>query len=94
MTPLDLGLASVDGFLVVVDVVALAISVSIKRTVTRIVSETAADMGEAVQAGIADAVDKVATLAAGLFAGGRPEPGQVLDAAREAAGALHHTEQH
>lgn len=94
MTPLDFGLVSVDVLLVVVDVAALIIGWSIRRTVTRIVTETASDMERAVQGGIADAVDKVATLAAGLFAGGRPEPGQVIDAAREAAGSLHHTEQH
>lgn len=89
MTWLDWALASVDVLLVVVDVAALIIGWSIRRTVSRIVSETADDIEHAVQTGIADAIDRLTQLAGALFAAGRPDPDAVIDAAREAADQLH-----
>jgi Icc-related predicted phosphoesterase len=89
MTPLDWGLVSIDVLLVVVDVAALVIGWSIRRTVSRIVSETADDIEHAVQSGIADALDRLTTLASALFATGKPDPSQVIEAARSAAEQLH-----
>jgi len=89
VTWLDWALASVDVLLVVVDVAALIIGWSIRRTVSRIVSETADDIERAVQTGIADAISRLTTLASQLFQTGRPEPSAVIDAAREAADQLH-----
>jgi len=89
MTPLDWGLVSVDVLLVVVDVAALIIGWSIRRTVGRIVAETASDIERAVQGGIADALDRLTTLASALFSAGKPDPSQVIEVARSAAEQLH-----
>lgn len=53
--------------LIAVDITALAIGISIRRTVTRIVNQTASDIETAVKAGIADAVGKIAGVAATIM---------------------------
>lgn len=55
--------------LAVVDIAALVIGISIRRTVTKIVRDTAADIETAVKAGIADAVRQFASLAKTILAG-------------------------
>lgn len=59
--------------LVFVDVAALSIGISIRRKVTRIVRDTAAEIETAVKTGIAEAVANFAQLArAVLTAQGKP----------------------
>lgn len=65
-----------------VDIAALIIGISIRRTVTKIVRDTAADIESAVKAGINDAVKRFTTLAKGvLTAQGKTTP--LLDQADE-----------
>ncbi len=56
-----------------VDVAALSIGISIRRKVTRIISQTAAEIETAVKEGIADAVRSIGVLAAQLMGDVRPE---------------------
>lgn len=70
--------------LVAVDLTALAVGLSIRRKVTRIISETAADIETAVKGGIADAVGRIAQLAQALVAGdANPARRQLVDQAAE-----------
>lgn len=55
--------------LALVDIAALIIGISIRRTVTKIVRDTASDIEIAVKAGIADAVRQFASLAKTFLAG-------------------------
>jgi hypothetical protein len=64
--------------LVLVDVTALAIGISIRRTVTRIVSDTAHDIEVAVKAGIADAVGRFVAIAT-VVLGDRPGASEMLE---------------
>lgn len=60
--------------LVFVDVAALCIGISIRRKVTRIISETAANIEDAVKGGIADAVTRFVTMATELLAANGSQP--------------------